>query len=90
MGCSYNWVDWGLSILRPGSATFQAASLLPLSAAFGYATLHMLTRYIGKTESAASMSFYIQLTFLVVCIISGLIIGDGKFSGGVSFAGIFI
>ena len=70
-----------LVILRPGSATFQAASLLPLSAAFGYATLHMLTRYIGKTESAASMSFYIQLTFLVVCLISGLIIGDGKFSG---------
>ena len=68
-------------ILRPGSATFQAASLLPLSAAFGYATLHMLTRYIGKTESAASLSFYIQLTFLVVCLMLGLTIGDGKFSG---------
>ena len=70
-----------LIILRPGSATFQTASLLPLSAAFGYATLHMLTRYIGKTESAASMSFYIQLTFLVVCLTLGLTIGDGKFSG---------
>mgnify|MGYP003302840808 FL=1 len=70
-----------LVILRPGSATFQAASLLPLSAAFGYATLHMLTRYIGKTESAASMSFYIQLTFLVICLMLGLTIGDGKFSG---------
>ena len=70
-----------LVILRPGSATFQTASLLPLSAAFGYATLHMLTRYIGKTESAASMSFYIQLTFLAVCLILGLIIGDGKFAG---------
>ena len=70
-----------LVILRPGSATFQTASLLPLSAAFGYATLHMLTRYIGKTESAASMSFYIQLTFLVICLMLGLTIGDGKFSG---------
>ena len=70
-----------LVILRPGSATFQTASLLPLSAAFGYATLHMLTRYIGKTESAASMSFYIQLTFLAVCLILGLTIGDGKFAG---------
>ena len=70
-----------LVILRPGSATFQTASLLPLSAAFGYATLHMLTRYIGKTESAASLSFYIQLTFLVVCLMLGLTIGDGKFSG---------
>ena len=70
-----------LVILRPGSATFQTASLLPLSAAFGYATLHMLTRYIGKTESAASMSFYIQLTFLAICLMLGLTIGDGKFSG---------
>ena len=70
-----------LVILRPGSETFQTASLLPLSAALGYATLHMLTRYIGKTESAASMSFYIQLTFLVVCLTLGLTIGDGKFSG---------
>ena len=70
-----------LVILRPGAATFQTASLLPLSAAFGYATLHMLTRYIGKTESAASMSFYIQLTFLAVCLTLGLTIGDGKFSG---------
>ena len=42
----------------------------------------MLTRYIGKTESAASMSFYIQLTFLAVCLILGLIIGDGKFADG--------
>ena len=69
-------------ILRPGSASFQTASLLPLLAAFGYATLHMLTRYIGKTESAASMSFYIQVTFLIICLAFGLIIGDGKFSGG--------
>ena len=27
------------------------------------------------------MSFFIHLTFLVVCVISVLIIGDGKFSG---------
>ena len=68
-------------ILRPGSETFQIASLLPLMAAFGYATLHMLTRYIGKTESAAAMSFYIQITFVIICLLLGLIIGDGKYSG---------
>ena len=62
-------------ILRPGSETFQIASLLPLMAAFGYATLHMLTRYIGKTESAAAMSFYIQITFVIICLLLGLIIG---------------
>ena len=71
-----------LVVLRPRSATFQTASPLPPLAAFGYATLHMLTRYIGKTESAASMSFYIQITFLIVCLMFGVTVGDGKFSGG--------
>lgn len=68
-------------MLRPGTAAFQGAALLPLAAAFGYAALHMLTRKIGVTESAASMSFYIQLTFIAVSASLGLIMGDGKFAG---------
>ncbi|MEM9969956.1 MAG: DMT family transporter, partial [Pseudomonadota bacterium] len=39
-------------ILRPGTAAFQIAALLPLASAFGYAMLHILTRKIGDTESA--------------------------------------
>jgi len=53
-------------MVRPGTEAFQFAAILPLMAAVGYATLHMLTRYIGRTESAATMSFYIQITFIRV------------------------
>jgi drug/metabolite transporter (DMT)-like permease len=68
-------------VLRPGSDTFQYAALFPLAAAFGYATLHTLTRQIGGTENAVSMAFYIQLTFIVISAMIGLGVGDGRFSG---------
>ncbi|MDZ7710763.1 MAG: DMT family transporter [Roseovarius sp.] len=70
-----------LIIVKPGTAAFQAASLLPIAAAFLYATLHMLTRRIGGTESAATMAVYIQITFLVASVLIGLAIGDGRFAG---------
>ena len=68
-------------MLRPGSSAFQFASFLPLAAAFGYASLHMLTRYIGRTESALTMSFYIQVTFFLVSCFFGVAIGGGQFAG---------
>ena len=68
-------------IVRPGTSAFQLASLLPLFAATGYAMLHILTRKIGGTESAITMAIYIQLTFMVVCILVGLFMGDGRYSG---------
>ncbi|MBE0453715.1 DMT family transporter [Roseovarius autotrophicus] len=70
-----------LVIVKPGTASFQAASLLPIAAAVFYATLHVLTRKIGGTESAPTMAFYIQLTFLVASVLIGLGLGDGRFSG---------
>lgn len=68
-----------LIILRPGTEAFKLASLLPIAAAFGYATLHIVTRYIGKTESALTMSFYIQVTFILICSLFWLLLGDGRF-----------
>ncbi len=68
-----------LIILRPGSDAFQLASLLPLVAAVAYAGIHMITRKIGGTESAATMAVYIQLTFIAVCVLIGLLVGDGRF-----------
>ena len=68
-------------ILRPGTAAFTLASLLPIGAAVGYASLHMLTRYIGKTESALTMSFYIQMTFIIICTGFGIVAGDGRYAG---------
>lgn len=66
-------------MMRPGTDAFQYASLLPVGAAIAYAGLHMLTRKIGRTDSAATMSFYIQIVFIVVCLIIGLAVGDGRF-----------
>jgi len=68
-------------IVKPGTAAFQPASLMPIAAAFLYATLHMLTRRIGGTESAATMAVYIQITFLGASTLIGLAIGDGRFAG---------
>ena len=68
-----------LVMMRPGTSAFQVASLLPLAAAVCYAGLHILTRRIGGTESAATMAFYIQIVFIFVGISFGLIVGDGRF-----------
>ncbi|MDA8747415.1 DMT family transporter [Litoreibacter sp.] len=69
-----------LIILRPGSETFQTAALFPLAAAFGIAGLNIMTRVMRDTESAVSMVFYIQATFIVVTAFLGLTIGGGAFA----------
>lgn len=66
-------------VLRPGTEAFEMDALFPLSAALGYAALHMFTRRLGKTESAACLAFYVQLTFVVTSILVGGIVGNGKF-----------
>jgi drug/metabolite transporter (DMT)-like permease len=38
-----------------------------------------MTRRMGSTESAATLSVYIQITFIIVTLIIGLAIGDGRF-----------
>lgn len=69
-----------LIMMRPGTEAFRLASLLPLIAAVCYAGLHMMTRLIGRTESAATMAFYIQVAFIIVCVVMGLAVGDGRFA----------
>lgn len=69
-----------LVILRPGTDAFKLVALLPIASAFGYAMLHILTRHIGKTESALTMSFYIQMTFIIICSGFGLAAGDGRYA----------
>jgi drug/metabolite transporter (DMT)-like permease len=68
-------------VIRPGTAAFQVAALLPMLAAVGYAGLHMLTRYIRDTEGASAMVFWVQATFIVVSGAIGLALGDGRFEG---------
>jgi len=69
-----------LMILRPGTESFQLAALFPLASAFGYAGLNIMTRYLRETENAVSLVFYVQVLFVVFCVLVGLAIGDGRFA----------
>lgn len=62
---------------RPGAGVIQPAAILVLISAFCYASSHMLTRHMRETESAATLSFYVQVGFLVVSGGMGLWFGDG-------------
>lgn len=68
-------------IMRPGSAAFQIAAILPLIAAFAYSLMTIMTRKLGMAEKASTMSFYIQLMFVLASALMWLIAGDGRFSG---------
>lgn len=70
-----------LLVVKPGTSAFQLASLLPAMAAVFYSGLHIISRYIGDTESAATMAFYILVTFILVSSAVGLAIGDGRYAG---------
>lgn len=70
-----------LIMLRPGSESVKLIALLPAGAALFYALLHTLTRKIGLSETASTMSFYIQLTFIGVSSGIGFIVGNGRYYG---------
>jgi len=68
-------------VIRPGAATFQLAAILPALAAFFYASLQIMTRKLGTTEKASTMTFYINLSFIFYSGMIGLVFGDGRYSG---------
>ncbi|MEP2533884.1 DMT family transporter [Shimia sp.] len=69
-----------LIMISPGAGAFNVALLLPFLAAFAYGTLHILTRKIGDTESAATMAVYIQIVFILVSSCVGITLGHGDFA----------
>jgi len=71
-----------LLIVQPGTDAFQIASLLPAFAAILYGAMHMVTRKIRDTESAATMTIYVILTFLVSSAVIGFFISDGRLEQG--------
>ena len=83
------WISIGVGligvviIIRPGTEAFSYAALAPVLAAFAYASMQITARKLGMTERASTMAFYVQVTFLLVCAASGLIIGDGRFAAGI-------
>jgi drug/metabolite transporter (DMT)-like permease len=66
-------------MLRPGSDVFRMVSLLPIMAALCYAAMTMMTRKLGIRESGGALTFYILIAFLLISVLSGLVLGDGKF-----------
>ncbi|MER8543143.1 hypothetical protein NKH17_27665 [Mesorhizobium sp. M1334] len=51
--------------LQPGLAAFQWAAVLTLLAAALYASAQILARKLGDSESAAVITFYQNLAFLI-------------------------
>jgi drug/metabolite transporter (DMT)-like permease len=66
-----------LVMLRPGAGVIQPAALLVLISAVLYASGNLLARYMGGTESAMTLGFYVQAGFIVVSVAMGLWVGDG-------------
>ena len=69
-------------MMRPGQESFRLVAILPVLSAAAYATMQMLTRKLGVTERASALAFYIQLLFVIVATVFGIIAGDGKFVSG--------
>ena len=68
-----------LVVVRPGGTDFGLVLLLPLIAAVAYASMQTMTRSMGFAEKASTMAMYLQMTFLVVSALVGLVVGDGRF-----------
>lgn len=69
-----------LVIVRPGAGVLDPVALLPLLAAFTYATSIIITRRIGKTQTGASLAFISMAIFVAVSGLAGTIMGDGSFA----------
>ncbi len=66
--------------LQPGADAFDPAALLAVLASLLYAFEILVTRRLGRTESGASLAFYLLLAFLILSPVSGLILGTGAFA----------
>lgn len=69
-----------LVMVEPGSTGFTWAAVLPVLAALTYSLMVMVTRKLGMTDTAGTMTFYIQVAFILVSVPSGLLIGHGGFN----------
>jgi drug/metabolite transporter (DMT)-like permease len=58
-----------LSIVRPGSATFNLGSVFVLIATLFYALAVMVTRRLQTTDSSATMAYYSSLVYLIAAFI---------------------
>jgi drug/metabolite transporter (DMT)-like permease len=66
-----------LLIFNPTASLFDPAALLPVVGALGYALMQLAARALGRTESAAAMTFYSNLTFLACGLALAAVFGTG-------------
>jgi drug/metabolite transporter (DMT)-like permease len=80
LGEAVGWRRWAaigvgfvgvLIILQPGFAVFSPYALLPLFAALMFALYGLLTRYVGRKDSAAVSFFWIGTVGAVVTTVAG-------------------
>jgi drug/metabolite transporter (DMT)-like permease len=70
-----------LMIFNPSASVFDPAALLPILGALGYALTQLATRALGRTETAAAMTFWGNLTFLASALVLAAIFGSGAYDG---------
>jgi drug/metabolite transporter (DMT)-like permease len=81
LGEKVGWRRWAaigvgfigiLIILRPGMGVFQPAAIIPLIAAGMFALYGLLTRYVGRVDSAATSFFWTGVTGSVAMTAVGI------------------
>lgn len=70
-----------LMIFNPSDSVFDPAALLPVLGALGYALTQLATRILGRTETAAAMTFWGNLTFLASALALAAVFGSGGYAG---------
>ena len=72
-----------LIVMRPlsdaNNSVHFATYFLPVVAALCYALAQVTARKLGATTKASVMAFYLHLAFILVSIVFGVIIGDGRY-----------
>ena len=69
-----------ICVVQPFGARVELAFLWPLAGAVCYAGFTITTRFLGRTDSVASLAIYSTGAFLVVSVAMGLLVGDGSFA----------
>ncbi len=69
-------------MMRPGDGVVSWPAVLVLVSAVAYACTHMMTGRMKATESALTLSFWVQAGFLVTSLGMGAAFGDGGRAGG--------
>lgn len=70
-----------LLIFNPTASLFDPAALLPVLGALGYSLQQLAARVLGRTETAAAMTFWSNLSFLATGLALAFVFGSGAFEG---------